>query len=577
MKLNTTFSTTKNLSLMPFAVLVGVLVAGCSGNEADFSYETASGQGLTGSPSQTDSPGGRATSDENNLPGSQSGALPEPVEGLTLDYSPTKTFTLRWQGGDGAQHYNIKENIDGQSGYSTIVEGVSTHATHATLDLSVINRVSASYLIESCNSVGCTDSSGVSVDVDGLNKVVGIIGPAGSAKAVSFGKSVALNENGQIMVVGSDATADIYTKTAGSDWGLAQSLSSADLVGVDDHEKSFGAAVDISAAGEVVVVASPADSAVHIFSRSKSGHWVHSDTLSVDEERFGQKISLSNDGIVLAVNANHAVDNDNSGSAYVFTRDANGQNWSQAAKLEDPQMGSQDDYGQSISISGDGRVVAVASPKAKNRGAATGTVTVFQSDQGTVGWKIVDRVVSQNRNIVYLGSDDLALNDDGTVMAIGSAASYGSSGAVLVYASASDGGSYARQGGVLRVHSSTRSNLFGFSLSLDGNGQRLAIASIYESNLASGINGDRDAGYLQGSGAVFIFESQAGDWSEKYYIKAIKPEALSQFGQALSLSGDGGSLAVGVPSSSVGISGVNRGFVDTRSASSNSSGAVYLY
>jgi hypothetical protein len=81
------------------------------------------------------------------------------------------------------------------------------------------------------------------------------------------------------------------------------------------------------------------------------------------------------------------------------------------------------------------------------------------------------------------------------------------------------------------------------SLSADGNG--LAVGAIGEDSNTTGINSDQTNNSASSSGAAYVFTRSGTSWSQQAYVKASDTGAGDLFGQSVSLSGDGSTLAVG--------------------------------
>jgi len=116
-----------------------------------------------------------------------------------------------------------------------------------------------------------------------------------------------------------------------------------------------------------------------------------------------------------------------------------------------------------------------------------------------------------------------------------------------------------------------------FSVSLSTNGNTLAVGASSEDSAAIGINGDEAENSAGNSGAVYVFNRISDTWQQQAYLKASnnRPSDADQFfGAAVSLSGDGNSLAVGAQGESSASTGVNG---DQNSATAFGAGAVYLY
>jgi hypothetical protein len=76
-----------------------------------------------------------------------------------------------------------------------------------------------------------------------------------------------------------------------------------------------------------------------------------------------------------------------------------------------------------------------------------------------------------------------------------------------------------------------------------------------------------------------VFTRSAGSWSQQAYVKASNTGGSDVFGSAVSLSGDGNTLAVGAPREGSSLTGVTPGMVDeaTSGNAASNSGAVYVF
>ena len=100
---------------------------------------------------------------------------------------------------------------------------------------------------------------------------------------------------------------------------------------------------------------------------------------------------------------------------------------------------------------------------------------------------------------------------------------------------------------------------FGYSIAVSKDGRTLAVGSPGESSIATGIDGNQADNSAESAGAVYLFASHVLGSEHQAYIKASNTEAYDFFGQSITLSADGDTLAVGAPGEGDG------------------SGAVYLF
>ena len=116
---------------------------------------------------------------------------------------------------------------------------------------------------------------------------------------------------------------------------------------------------------------------------------------------------------------------------------------------------------------------------------------------------------------------------------------------------------------------------FGVSVALSADGNTLAVGADGEANSATGINGDQADNSFRNSGAVYVFSRNGSLWEQQAYIKASNPDPFDTFGESVSLSADGNTLAVGASGESSSATGINNG--DQTDNSLTSAGAVFVF
>jgi hypothetical protein len=280
--------------------------------------------------------------------------------------------------------------------------------------------------------------------------------------------------------------------------------------------------------------------AVYVFVL-ENGRWSQQAYLKASNpgqsDKFGYAVSLSRDGDTLAVSAYFEAGPDdklpNSGAVYVFTR--SGGRWRQQAYLRASNAGEPDDgdqFGFSISLSGDGATLAVGA---------------IAEDSGATG-------VNGNQN------------DN----------SKPSSGAVYVFARRVDAWT---QQAYIKASNTDANDLFGYSVGLSADGNTLAASAFDEDSSARQINGPQDVG-RRGSGAIYVFQRVNGTWSQQAFLKASNAEAGDSLGYAVAISADGATIAGGAADEDCTTPGVRPpgppGCDDDRE-SDTSIGAAYVF
>jgi len=229
-------------------------------------------------------------------------------------------------------------------------------------------------------------------------------------------------------------------------------------------------------------------------------------------DEFGHTTVLSADGSTLAVGAkmessaatgiDGRQDDDSAysaGAVYVYGR--SGDRWVQQAYVKASNAGKDDQFGLSLALSADGNTLAVSAPFEDS--AATGV-------NGSQG--------------------DESMEDSGAV-----------------YVFARTGGRWSQQAYIKASNTGERDegDQFGFSISLSGDGQMLAVGVIGEDSNATGLNGNQADNSVNGSGAVYVFARSGGTWSQQAYVKSSLTRPNVLFGYTVALNGNGDTLGVG--------------------------------
>lgn len=223
---------------------------------------------------------------------------------------------------------------------------------------------------------------------------------------------------------------------------------------------------------------------------------------------------------------------------------------------------SDDSFGWSVAISGDGSTMAVGARQEDSDGSAesdnsagnAGAVYVFARISGS--WVQQGYIKASNAEAGDDFGRRVVLSQDGSTLAVSARLedsdadgiddneadnSAADSGAVYVYTRS--GGSWAKQA-YIKASNSDASDFFGYSLALSADGNTLAIGAIGEDSSA-GTGGDDSLNDAAASGAVYVFSRSSGTWSQQEYLKASNSEADDSFGYSVSLSDSGDALAAG--------------------------------
>jgi len=554
-------------------------------------------------------------------------ALPPAVQ-ANLELVQDKTFRISWQLSDTAEFYRVLENSDGVSGFSQISDDVEPGIQSFDHRVALYKRVNASYVVQSCNTSGCTDSNVVAVSGT-LGQAIGYFKAANTEFEHKFGDRVSLSQDGNTLAIGAFGSR-IFNLPSGFDadsiyvffrdsnsWELQAILNS---IVTDGSVAGFGSDISLSADGNILAVGSATreirsfalgEDVVYVFERI-NGTWQqqallesgNADTTN-SQEGFGAAVSLSADGTTLAVGAirdNSAavgVNGDASdsstpsaGSVYVFDRSM--ETWSQQVYLKSSNTIRGELFGGSVSLSSDGNTLAVGATGESTLGIdangndidghASGTVYVFERSDET--WQQQMSLQASNTNNDDLFGNSVSLSSDGNTLAVGAINEDSTatgvngiqsnnlsthSGAVYVFERASE---TWQQRAYLKASNTDSFDFFGIAVDLSADGNTLAVGAIGEDSLTTGLSSDQSNNESNSSGAVYVFERLSGDWQQRAYLKASNTGPVDFFGGSVSLSADGDTLAVGARDERSVATGING---DQSDNSSLESGAVYLY
>lgn len=305
----------------------------------------------------------------------------------------------------------------------------------------------------------------------------------------------------------------------------------------DTASFTFGKSVAFSADGMVMAVGASAGDSDSVFNcgqvkifRFEAGSWTQmGDDLwgTGVSEYAGESVSLNDDGTIVAFGA-YGNDSNGEDAGRVRVYRYENDNW---VMLGNPIDGENegDFSGVAIDLSSDGTILAIGA-HSFNTTTYSGQVRVFQYD--STDW-------------VQLGSDiygempsgcagrSLALSADGHTIAVG---------APLYDGIVSDGG-YVRvmtfngtdwQFKGSDIYGQSAGEQFGFSVGLSDDGETMAVSAYLKDTAGTG------------RGMVQVYSFTSGAW-QQIGNTLIGENAGDYFGEKISLSGDGQTLAVGAP------------------------------
>ena len=420
-----------------------------------------------------------------------------------------KNIKFAWNDVTGTDHYRLLSDLGkgggfvdaSATGFVVVPNSTNIKQTTAQADIALHRYIplvdGPQYLVETCDASNSCNNNPASASLSNaqLNDLIGYFKVGNAPRGDGFGSSVSLSGDGNTLAVGA------FT----------------------DSAQAF------------------VSGAAYVFVRnSTSAEWTQQAYIKASNagrfDQFGSSVSLSDDGNTLAVaaiweqsdstgvNGLHNNNVEQSGAVYVFTR--RGEDWREEAFIKASNTGLFDNFGNSVSLSGDGNSLAVGAP--------------FE-DSNSTGVN-----GAQNNNIST------------------------NSGAVYVFTRS---GLNWSQKAYIKANNTGAEDYFGFSVSLSDDGNSLAVGARREDSNANGVDGEQNDNSTD-TGAVYVFTRSSTTWSQQAYIKASNSGVGDEFGNSVSLSDDGHSLAVGASREDSNAKGVD-GRQNNDSAST--SGATYVF
>jgi len=352
-----------------------------------------------------------------------------------------------------------------------------------------------------------------------------------AATGDQFGISVSISGDTAIVgaVFNDDAgsrsgSAYVFTRS-GTTWTQQDKLTALDAA-ADDF---FGISVSIS--GDTAIVgavfnddAGSASGSAYVFTRSGTT-WTQQAKLTASDaaadDFFGDSVSISGDTTIVGARFNDDVAT-NSGSAYVFVKPGTG--WVDAtedAKLTASDAAADDQFGNSVSISGDTAIVGARfNDDVPNN---SGSAYVFVKP-GT-GW--VDATEDAKLTALDAAADDefgfsVSISGDTTIVgAVLGDDVPNNSGSAYVFTRS---GTTWTQQAELTASDAAADDFFGLSVSISGN--TAIVGAVFNDDAGSA------------SGSAYVFTRSGTTWTEQAKLTASDAAAGDALGISASISGD---------------------------------------
>lgn len=290
-----------------------------------------------------------------------------------------------------------------------------------------------------------------------------------------------------------------------------------------EYGDSFGWSASIR--GDTLVVGVPdKDSnqgAVYVFERDVAG--TVNDWLSVgkitasdpaDDDQFGESVFLDGDTLVVGAPGKDS----KQGAVYVFEQGGGTNGWMQIKKITASDPVDEDQFGKSVSVSGDVLVVG-----AYGKDLYQGAAYVFERDAGGTlnGWGQVQKIAASDpTGVDYFGRSVFV---GGDILVVGAPYKNSNQGAAYVFERDVEGDWLQVE--IITAFDPAEDACFGRSVFVSGD------------TLVVGAPGENSH-----QGAVYVFdramEGTVSGWLPVERIIALDPASGDYFGRSISISGD---------------------------------------
>jgi hypothetical protein len=404
---------------------------------------------------------------------------------------------------------------------------------------------------------GATDSGRVYIyeNVGGQYSLNQIIDPSFLRTQGYFGSSVTISGDGTKLFIGQVwvqagavqeyCLVEVYAKYSENNtfYNTQQTIKSPS----SEDTSTFGSSIAVNSTGSKIVIGDPSNDENHPYNRGAAfsfnvydlATWSPATVFESLEQNpdnqtttdFGRSISISGNGQVMAVGER----GDNNGKVHIYdlrdgidweARDGNGNNI-----ITTPAGYSGTAFGQSVSLSDDGNTIAIGdyTPNS-NQGI------VYIMTWNGASW-VLDSVINGSAAGNSFGvSVSLSLNSN--YISVGSTGASGNAGIVQVFEKS--GASWVQRGPNINNPGSTYGSFlyFGISCSISADGNKLVVGGHNDPSVSGGVS----------RGRVYTYNFTGTSWS-KYSVDASANDGANNdfFGRSVSMTPCGRYMVVGAP------------------------------
>ena len=440
---------------------------------------------------------------------------------------------------------DLEINVQGGSPLVSIVDGDVTPDAADNTDFGTVAKGATQTVTYSIQNAGTDDLIVSSIELAGAapsNFVVsGItfpatIGASGNTTFdVTFSPSFEGRHSATLTINNNDDDEAAYNfdiSAIGNQYDIPTSQIAKILAGDPDSNDLFGRSVSIS--GDYAIVGAYGEDAggsnagaAYIYKRSGSSWTQEAKLLASDQQaddQFGYSVSISGDYAIVGAYQEDAGTSNvrNVGAAYIFKR--SGSSWTQEAKLLASDQQADDFFGYSVSISGDYAIIGADQEDAGTSNVSNAGAAYIFKRSGT-SWVEETKLLASDPQADDLFGVSVSISGDYAIVgAFLEDAGGAAAGAAYIYKRS---GSSWTQEAKLLASDQQAGDQFGYSVSISGD---YAIVGAYRE--------DAGTSNVSDAGAAYIFKRSGTSWAEETKLLASDQQAFDWFGWSVSISGD---------------------------------------
>ncbi|MBP7582767.1 MAG: FG-GAP repeat protein [Spirochaetes bacterium] len=330
--------------------------------------------------------------------------------------------------------------------------------------------------------------------------------------------NVALSHDGKTLIAASFPNSKVFAyKWVNNQWN--------ETIVVSPHASpiAFGNSIDCTPDGKTSIIGAINNAEAYLFSWDGSSYVYQktftSPTPAVTND-YAVTVAISDNAERVAIGSWH---NLNMGAVYLY--DKNGGSWNET-KFIDPEIVDGNVFGLGVNISGNGNTIVVGSPSKDNR---KGALYIYRWENNN--WNMVKISTKDGVNDDLLGRQlGISYNGNRIIagMRIASAGNL-NQGAAYIF----DWNGSAWMETKLMAADGYANDKFGFCVSMNSDGNTVAVSA---------------PGPQTGAlGKAYIYRFNGTIWNEEKIMSASDGTTGDFYGNLVSISGDGSTIAVGAP------------------------------